>query len=105
MAAEAAHGEHEHGAMSVTEHQATFNGFLVATVWGCTLVAQYVMLFTLCFAMGLGWWPGLLAFTVIGAVSGFVFKSGGAWWAVLIASVLLLGIGGIIVPMIAGLVH
>lgn len=102
--AEAAHSDHyERGHMDIREHKGTFDGFIHATIWGCGLVAMSVALATLAFAIGAGWFPGLLAYVVIGIGVGVLFKQGGAWWATLIATTVLLAIGGAIVPAIAGM--
>ncbi|MGE0828747.1 MAG: aa3-type cytochrome c oxidase subunit IV [Hyphomonadaceae bacterium] len=97
------HGDYHRGEMAIGDQKATFHGFLVATVWGCGLVAMAVALLTFAFAMGLGWWAGLAAFVIIGVATGVIFKLGGAWWALLAASTIFLGLGGIIIPPIAGL--
>ena len=101
--ADDAHGDYARGHMDIQEQKGTFDGFIEATVWGCAHIAQYVALFTLAFAIGAGWWAGMAAFLVIGIGAGVLFKQGGGWWAFLIAQVVLLGIGGLIVPLIAGL--
>ena len=101
--AEAAHGDSAHGHMDIKGQRETFHGFLVATVWGCGLVAMSVALLTLAFAIGAGWWAGLGAFVVIGVVVGMLFKQSGAWWAMLIGVAILSAIGGAIVPLVAGL--
>lgn len=103
MAQPAHGGEYHHGGMEVADQKATFHGFLIATVWGCGLIAMSVALLTLAFAMGWGWWAGLAAYVVIGAAVGLVFKMGGAWWALLVATTVLFGVGGAIIPAIAGL--
>lgn len=98
-----AHGQAEHGGMDIHDQKETFHGFLVTTVWTCTLIAQYVALFTLAFAIGSGWWAGLAAFLVIGVGSGMIFKMAGAWWAVLVAQLVLLGLGGVVIPLLSSL--
>lgn len=100
--AEAAH-DNAHGHMDIADQRETFSGFLVATIWGCGLIAQGVALAVLAFAIGAGWWAGMAAYVVIGVGVGVLFKQGGAWWATLIASTVILGIGGIIVPLVTGL--
>jgi hypothetical protein len=89
--------------MDITDQRQTFSGFLHTVVWCCGLIAQAVMLFTLALAIGAGWWAGVLAFAVIGFVVGLVFRLGGAYWATQIALLVLLVIGGAVVPMIAGM--
>jgi Bacterial aa3 type cytochrome c oxidase subunit IV len=92
-----------HGHMDISDQRETFHGFLTATVWTCGLIAQVVALATLAFAIGEGWWAGLGVFIVIGAAVGLLFRMSGAYWAVQIAFWVLLGLGGAIVPAIAGL--
>ena len=96
------------GAQETTElaaHEETYHGFLTATVWVCTHIAQAVMLLTLAFAIGAGWFPGLLAYVAIGVGVGLAFRMSGAFWAAQIAEWLLLGLGGLIVPLIAAVGH
>lgn len=94
--------EGAHGHMDITDQKETFHGFLLATVWLCGLIAQSVMLFTLAFAVGLGWWAGWVAFVVMGIAAGFGFKLSGAYWATQVALWVLLALGGLIVPAFAG---
>lgn len=89
--------------MDIQDQRSTFHGFLSATVWTCTLIAQAVALLTLSFAIGQGWWSGLGVFVVIGVVIGLLFRMSGAYWAAQIAMWVLLGLGGMIVPAIAGM--
>lgn len=89
-----------HGNMDITDQKDTFHGFLMASVWGCGLIAQAVALLTLAFAIGAGWWAGLAAFLVIGVAVGSAFKLSGVYWAVQIVLLVLLGLGGLIIPAI-----
>jgi hypothetical protein len=89
----------EHGHMDIHEQQGTFHHFLLFSLWGTTLVLQFVALLTVAFAMGLGWWSGLAAYVVIGLGIGLFAKMSSAWWATLIAGAILLGLGGLIVQL------
>ena len=100
--AQAAHGDAQ-GAMDIKDQQATFHGFLAAAQWGSLLIVQAVALLTVSFAIGAGWWAGLAAFVVIGVGAGLVMKMSGAWWAALIGLTLALGVGGVVVAILAGL--
>ena len=53
-----------HGNMDISDQKATFHGFMMATVWGCGLIAQSVGLLTLAFAIGAGWWAGFVVFVL-----------------------------------------
>lgn len=89
--------------MDIQDQRETFHGFLMATVWTCGLIAQSVALLTLAFAIGAGWWPGFVAFVLIGLAVGLTFKLSGVYWAVQVAFWVLLGLGGLIVPALSGM--
>ncbi|HVV31801.1 MAG TPA: aa3-type cytochrome c oxidase subunit IV [Vitreimonas sp.] len=91
------------GGMDIQDQRETFHGFLVATVWTCVHIAQFVALATLAFAIGAGWWSGVVVFIVIGVVAGLVFKMSGVYWAAQVAQWVLIILGGLIVPALAGL--
>ncbi len=91
-----------HGNMDIQDQKATFNGFLMASVWTSGLIIQSVALLTLAFAIGAGWWPGFAVFVVLGIVLGLAFRLSGVYWAVQVALFVLLAIGGLIVPALAG---
>ena len=91
-----------HGNMDIQDQKETFHGFLMATVWSCGLIAQAIMLMTVAFAIGAGWWSGFVALVIIGIVVGWVFRLSGVYWAVQVALWVLLVLGGLIVPALSG---
>src|SRR5262249_11789783 len=95
----------QQGGMDIHDQKETFSGFLTATVWVSTHVAQAVALLTLAFAIGAGWWVGVIAAVGIGVGGGLFVRMSGAWWAVQIAQAVLLVIGGVVIPAIVGLMH
>ncbi|MBL8530913.1 MAG: aa3-type cytochrome c oxidase subunit IV [Hyphomonadaceae bacterium] len=97
-------GAYHHGEMDITDQKQVFHGFLVASLWTSALIAQSVMLLTLAFAIGAGWWPGLAAFVAIGVGIGLLFKMNSVYWAVQAVLLVLLGLGGLIVPALAGMI-
>jgi Bacterial aa3 type cytochrome c oxidase subunit IV len=103
MMAEAAHHGAE-GGMDIADQKQTFSGFLTATVWIAAHIVMAVALLVVAFAMGQGWFAGLSAFAIIGVIAGLLFRMSGAWWAALVAQVVVLGIGGVIIPAIYSLV-
>lgn len=92
-----------HGGMNIQDQRDTFSGFLATTVWSSALIAQGVALLTLAFAIGVGWWAGLAAFVAIGAVIGLAFRMSSLFWAVQVVLWVLLSVGGLIVPALAGM--
>lgn len=101
MAQSGANG-HTPGDMDIQEQKSTFGSFMSATVWFCIFLAQGLALAVLAFAIGAGWWSGWLAFVAIGVVAGLFFRMSGIFWAVEVLFWVLLAIGGMIVPLIAG---
>jgi hypothetical protein len=92
------------GSMDIQDQRETFHGFLIAGVWMCIHIAQAVALLTLALAIGLGWWAGVVAFIGIGVVAGLLFRMSGVFWAVQVAEWVLIIVGGLIVPALAGMV-
>jgi len=91
------------GGMDIQDQRETFHGFLSTTVWTSTLIAQGIALAVLAFAIGMGWWSGFVVFALIGVVAGLVFRMSGVFWAVQVALWVLLVIGGLVVPALAGM--
>jgi type IV secretory pathway VirB6-like protein len=87
--------------VDIQDHRETFHGFLSSSLWIGSHIAQWVALLTLAFAIGDGWWSGWLVFVVIGIGVGIGFRMSGAYWAAQVAQWVLLGLGGLIVPMFA----
>ncbi len=91
------------GHMDVQDQRETFAGFLHATLWTCALLAQGIALSTVAFAMGYGWWSGMLAFVGVGIAVALLFRMPGVFWAVQIALWVVLAIGGTIVGAVSGM--
>jgi len=91
------------GHMDIRDQKETFHGFLIATVWTCGHIAQLVGLLTLGFAIGTGFWAGFAVYVVVGIIVGMLFRMSGVYWAAQIAQWVLLGLGGLIVPALAGM--
>jgi hypothetical protein len=101
MAQTSAHGEHSQ--MDIRDQKETFHGFLMTSVWMCGHIAQLVALLTLGFAIGAGFWAGFAAYVIIGIAVGAIFRLSGVYWAAQVAQWVLLAIGGLIVPALAGM--
>ena len=96
--AEAAHTGSD-GRMDLSEHRATFSSFMKVSEWGTILIVAGVALLTVAFAMGLGWFAGLLTYAAIMVAAGLLMRMSAVWWATVVVSVVLLGIGGGIVGL------
>jgi len=91
------------GGADIQDQRETFHGFLVAGVWMCIHIAELVALLTLAMAIGLGWWAGVAAYIAIGVVAGLVFRMSGVYWAAQVAQWILIILGGLMVPALAGM--
>lgn len=100
MAQTGAHAEKGH--MDIRDQKDTFHGFLLASVWTGGLIVQWVALLTLAFAIGAGYWAGFGSYVVIGIAVGMIFWLSGVYWAIQVVSWVLLGLGGMIIPALAG---
>jgi CBS domain containing-hemolysin-like protein len=92
-----------HGHMDIQDQRNTFNGFIATSLWGGVLLAQLVALLVLAFATGNGWSAGLSALVAIGVAVGFFFRMSATYWAVQIVLWVLLVIGGLVAPALAGM--
>lgn len=82
--------------MDMPAHRAMFSGFLKTTEWFVLFLAMLLALIVLAFAVGLGWWTGLIAWVVVGIIGGLLLGLGGAFWATFAVSTVLLAVGGAI---------
>lgn len=96
-----AHAAHEigasNGSMDVTEQTRTFHGFLAVATWVMIYVAMLVAGLVTAFAIGAGWFPGLLAYALVGAAAGAFLRLGMAFWISLGVSTVLLAVGGAVI--------
>jgi hypothetical protein len=89
-------GDYVPGEMNIDDQQATYTGFIAASVWGGTLVSLAVLLLTLVFAAGQPFMGSLFGVAFLGVVAGLMFRMGTAWYITLvILTVISLIAGGI----------
>jgi len=98
------HGPAAHGQMEIASHKAMFDGFLKVTEWACVFVAMLLGLTVFAFAMGMGWWIGLIVWAVIGVAAGALMGLGNTWWAALAGSTVILAVGGAVTMGIQSLI-
>lgn len=91
--------DHARGEMDISQHRATFDGFMAVTVWGSLLTAVSVLYLTLVFAVGYDWLASLIGVAVVGVIAGLVMKMQTAWY-ITVAGLFFFGlIGGGIVQL------
>jgi hypothetical protein len=88
--------------MDMPSHRAMFSGFLKAVEWGSVFLAMLLVLTVFAFAIGWGWWVGLIGWLVVGVIAGFLLNMGAVWWALLAVTTLLMAVGGAITMALTG---
>lgn len=86
------HSDYTRGTMEVEAQSGTFSGFMEGTKYGGALTALVVILPTLVFAVGLNWFPALIATFVLGVIMGIAMKFKGAWYVGLVGLSLLVAL-------------
>ena len=81
--------EYHRGDMDISAQKATWDGFMVGSIWGSLLIILTVGYATLAVAIGMNWMIALGLMTVFGIVSGLVMNLGGRWMATVVLVVVL----------------
>ena len=81
--------EYHRGDMDISAQKATWDGFMVGSIWGSLLIILTVGYATLAVAIGMNWMIALGLMTVFGIVSGLVMNLGGRWMATVVPMVVL----------------
>jgi len=89
--------DHVRGEMNISQHKATFDGFMAVSVWGTLITALSILYFTLVFAVGYDWMASLIGCAVVGVIAGLVMNMKTAWYMT-VAGLFILGLvfGGIV---------
>lgn len=84
--------DYQHGTMEVGAQSGTFSGFMSGTVYGGAAIALVVIMPTLVFAVGMHWFPALVATVILGFVLGVALKLKGAWYVSVVGLAILTAI-------------
>lgn len=95
------HSDYTHGTMKVDAQSGTFSGFMGGTKYGGTLIALFVIMPTLVFAVGMHWLPALVATVILGFVLGMAMKFKGAWYVGLIGLAILVSFVSVLLSLFA----
>ena len=95
------HSDYTHGTMKVDAQSGTFSGFMGGTKYGGSLIALAVIMPTLVFAVGLHWFPALVATVILGFVLGLALKFKGGWYVGLIGLAILVAFFSILLSAFA----
>lgn len=95
------HSDYTHGTMEVGAQSGTFTGFMDGTKYGGSLIALFVIMPTLVFAVGLHWFPSLVATVIFGFILGIALKLKGAWYVGVVGLAVLTAIFSVILSAVA----
>ena len=95
------HSDYTHGSMEVDAQSGTFSGFMDGTKYGGSLIALVVIMPTLVFAVGLHWFPALIATIILGVLIGLALKLKGGWYVTLIGLAFLIAFATLFFSFIA----
>jgi len=87
--------------MKVDAQSGAFSGFMDGTKYGGTLVALFVIMPTLVFAVGLHWFPSLFATVILGFILGMALKFKPGWYVGLVGLAVLVAILSAILSAVA----
>lgn len=90
------------GEMNVKAQSGTFGGFMGLTKYGGALVALIVIMPTLVFAVGMGWFSSLIITLIIGFAIGLALKLKAIWYVVLVGLAVFVGIVSFLLTLLAG---
>ena len=93
--------DYTHGTMKVDAQSGTFSGFMGGTKYGGALIALVVIMPTLVFAVGMHWFPSLIATVVLGFVLGLALKFKGGWYVGLIGLAILVAFFSFLLSLVA----
>ena len=81
--------EYHRGEMDITDQKATWDVFIIGSIWGSLLVILTVGYATLALAIGMNWMVSLGLMAIFGVVAGLVMNLGGRWMATVVLMVIL----------------
>ena len=70
----AAPSDYHRGDMDISEHTATFKGFIALSKWGSLAIVVGLVLLVLIFCAHAGFFQALLAAVVVAAIGGFMLR-------------------------------
>lgn len=81
--------EYHRGEMDIHDQKATWNGFIVGSVWGSLIIILTVGYATLAIALGLNWMVSLGLMAIVGFGAGLLMNLGGRWMATVVVMIIL----------------
>jgi hypothetical protein len=97
----AGHSDYKHGSMKVDAQSGAFSGFMDGTKYGGALIALFVIMPTLVFAVGLHWLPSLFATVVLGFITGMALKFKPGWYVGVVGLAIVVAIFSAILSAVA----
>ena len=81
--------DYKRGEMDITDQKATWDGFIIGSIWGGLITILVVGYATLAIAIGLNWMVSLGLMAIVGIASGLLLNLGGRWMASVVILIVL----------------
>ncbi len=81
--------EYHRGEMDISGQKATWDGFIVGSIWGSLITIMVVGYATLAIAIGLHWIVALGLMAILGFGAGVLMNLGGRWMATVVVMIVL----------------
>ena len=81
--------EYKRGEMDISDQKATWDGFIIGSIWGGLITILTVGYATLALAVGLNWIVSLGLMAVFGVLAGLFLNLGGRWMAAMVIMIVL----------------
>lgn len=81
--------DYHRGEMDISTQKATWDGFMVGSIWGTLIVTLVVGYATLALAIGINWMVSLGLMALLGFGAGLLLNMGGRWMATVVVMIVL----------------
>jgi hypothetical protein len=92
--------EYTRGEMSISEHKATFDGFISVSVYSTLVVTVTLLCVILVFGAHFHWLTAMFVSAIVGGLGGVFLKQGAGYWATLVVLAIIGFITGGLVSLL-----
>ena len=93
--------EYTRGEMSISEHKATFDGFIGVSVYSTLVVTVTLLCVILVFGAHFHWLTAMFVSAIVGGLGGVFMNQGAGYWATLVVLAIIGFIIGGLVSLLA----
>ncbi len=93
--------EYIRGDMDISEHKASFDGFIGVSVYSTLVIVTTLLCVILVFGAHFHWLTAMFVSAIVGGLGGFFMKQGAGYWATLVVLAIIGFIIGGLVTLLA----